>query len=255
MIAFITFGKVLTACFSTNKMDLKNACVLVCVFFELLLLTFLRKLGFITWHYVTCNASIAVIVIFLTCEDFAFRCLKRLIQIVWLSKNFNMLYVLNILFFTLLFRAITWNSKLASESKTDWITQGDWSNFGSTLLSWIITCSGDNFPGVVIEAYEQSFIYYLIMLFFCLFSQIILISVLTGVYANFFGQFSAKRQNDLISEDENFGKIITVLYNQGDKMTQSSIKETFNNYKSHGIKFAIDSLEVCEELKTFREVM
>lgn len=150
VLGLITISSVLTAIHSKRKYDFGHAAFLIIVYLEAILIYAFKYLDFVDWHVTVSNTSFTIIIFFISCQNFAKRGLKRLIQIIWLSKNITMLYLFTVLFFTLLFRSISWDSKLAYEESHDYWTKYSWKSFTSTLLSWVITASGDNFPDVAV---------------------------------------------------------------------------------------------------------
>lgn len=119
-----------------------------------------------------------------------------------------MLYVISLLFFTLLMRALMFDHELAKPSPNEFFTIGKWDGALNTLLSLFITSTGDNCPDVQTPFLGSNFLLYMIVVFYCIFSQIVIVSVMTGSYSNIFQEFYTNRIKILLGKDPNYKKLI-----------------------------------------------
>jgi hypothetical protein len=105
-------------------------------------------------------------------------------------------------------RALMFDHELAKPSPNEFFTIGKWDGALNTLLSLFITSTGDNCPDVQTPFLGSNFLLYMIVVFYCIFSQIVIVSVMTGSYSNIFQEFYTNRIKILLGKDPNYKKLI-----------------------------------------------
>ena len=87
----------------------------------------------------------------------------------------------------------------------------------------------------------------MVVWWFYLFSKIVVLSVLTGVYANGFQDLHVADMNDIISSDPNYRRLLDYVVTNPN-MNKAWILLKYNEYKIHGIEYVLNAPAEWEEI-------
>lgn len=121
------------------------------------------------------------------------------------------LYIVNFLFFALLVRATFYNytNMIEMHKNGSTFVTNRFDNLYYTYYTLVIFSTGENWPNLVLDylSWERC-LGCLILVVFFVFTSIIIVSVLTGVFATHFDAFYNKMTEEVVEMDQGYKKII-----------------------------------------------
>jgi hypothetical protein len=180
-------------------------------------------------------------------DEFLTTGILKSLKVIWTTKLSSFFYLFMLGFFTILIRLWTWNSSWIKEQDAPFYTTSKWTTWYNALHSWWLITLEDVFPDCTYLFYENSIFLWLVVWWVYLFSKIVVLSVLTGVYANGFQDLHVADMNEIISSDPNYRKLLDYVVSNPN-MNKDWILLKYNEYKIHGIEYVLNAPADWKEL-------
>jgi len=174
--------------------------------------------------------------------------------LVYKSLTVTIVYLVNIAFFAVVMRVLVYNLKFVKKDSTEGanFVSTRFDNLYFAYYSLFIASTGDNFPGVLNPFVAESVISFIIIALFCVFTPIVMMSVLTGVFATEFGNFYAQNLEAVLEKDPGYKNLILKCL-ECEVLHPKTIESNFGVYEMGGIE-ALDNIIDSESADDLDEI-